>query len=112
MPSYGNPRTIIAVTSDVLRSTGLLWFGSDDGSGTLESATFVLPYQPIWSGLLLNVAAWCVPGAFMVFAWKGLGAVRAYHRRRRQGRCSRCGYILHGAPRCPECGADDASTPD
>jgi hypothetical protein len=112
MPSYGERPTILAATSDVLRSTGLLWFGSTDGSGTLASATFVLPLQPIWSGLLLNVAAWCVPGAFVLLAWRGFGAARGYRRRRRQGRCSRCGYILHGAPRCPECGAEDSRAPN
>lgn len=37
-----------------------------------------------------------------------LGPMRRM-RRRDQGRCERCSYVLAGRPRCPECGADAAS---
>jgi len=67
------------------------------------NGTIVLPYGPIWPGLLANTAiygsAWWAllfgPGMFI--RW----------RRRRAGRCVKCGYDLRGlspGSECPECG--------
>jgi len=64
-----------------------------------------LPLQPLWAGLLGNVAAYGVP--FVV----AIATVRALVRWRRTRRslCGRCGYPLGPAERCPECGAVHAS---
>lgn len=62
----------------------------------------VLPYKPIWSGLLLNTLVY-------VLLWLGFshlmrGTLRA--RRRHRGRCPRCAHDLAHDYRagCPECG--------
>ncbi|HVU64866.1 MAG TPA: hypothetical protein VHC70_12875, partial [Phycisphaerales bacterium] len=62
------------------------------------------PVMPIWSGLALNTLF------YGTIAWGLLflpGTVRRW-RRRRGGRCVKCGYdragLAAGAP-CPECGA-------
>lgn len=63
----------------------------------------VLPYGPIWSGLLANVAVWSTMwGALFL----GFGSLRGF-RRRRSGRCVQCGYDLAHTTSgtCPECGA-------
>lgn len=62
----------------------------------------VLPYRPIWSGLLANLAAFSLLWALAFLAlpeWR-----RA--RRRGRGLCERCRYDLCGqaAAGCPECG--------
>lgn len=57
----------------------------------------------IWPGLLMNTL--CFAGIIGVFWW-AQGAVRRA-RRRRRGRCVRCGYDLRGGAGgavCPECG--------
>jgi hypothetical protein len=61
-----------------------------------------LSYMPIWSGLLLDTGFYGVLWAVPLF---GLPLLRA-RRRRRKGRCPRCGYDLKAAFEhgCPECG--------
>ncbi len=61
----------------------------------------VLPTLPIWRGCLLNTAfyavLWMLPLAAPSFF--------IVHRRRRRGRCPKCGYDLRGQTNgCPECG--------
>ncbi len=63
----------------------------------------VLPYRPIWPGLLANTAIFATPWAVLLF---GVPLMRRTTRRQR-GRCVRCGYDLRGTPTqspCPECG--------
>jgi len=60
-----------------------------------------LPYDPIWPGLLGNIA-------LHALAWGALlTAPIAAHRaiRRRRGLCPQCGYPIGVSPRCTECGA-------
>lgn len=67
------------------------------------------PAFPIWSGLLLDTAAWAAL-TWGVVACAKLGS--AQHRRRR-GRCARCGYQLAGLDTgscCPECGAPQSKS--
>ena len=65
------------------------------------------PYWPIWSGLLIDTAAY--GGAWWI-ALLGVGMLVSTLRatiRRRRGQCPRCGYSLTGLAAgspCPECG--------
>lgn len=60
----------------------------------------VLPLRPLWGGLVLNVIIWTA--GFMALRI-GFVTIRGA-RRRLHGRCATCGYLLHGASRCSECG--------
>lgn len=64
---------------------------------------WVLPYRPIWSGLLIDTAVFTV--LWMLVFLVPIALVR--RRRRRRGACVACGYDLAGTTgdRCPECGA-------
>jgi hypothetical protein len=64
--------------------------------------TLALPLHPIWPGLLLNAGFY---GAIWAMPLVCLPLLRT-RRRRRKGRCPRCGYDLKHAlePGCPECG--------
>lgn len=75
-----------------------------DADVNAESPMRILPYLPMWGGLVAN-------SAIYASAWLVLlvlpGSIRALLRRRR-GLCPRCGYDLGGTPGavCPECGWD------
>jgi hypothetical protein len=61
-----------------------------------------LPLRPLWGGFVLNALVYgCVTASLHA---AGVGWVR--HRRRRAGRCARCGYDVAGLERCPECGPE------
>jgi hypothetical protein len=79
---------------------------TDVAAGTSRLASLmVLPYRPLWPGLLANTAFYAV---ILWALWFTPGAVRRGLRRRR-GACVRCGYDLRGAEfgaACPECGGE------
>ena len=63
----------------------------------------VLPFLPMWWGMLINGAAWSV------VSWGVIGVVLWPRRfwRVKEGRCGGCGYDTTGLPvggKCPECG--------
>jgi hypothetical protein len=64
----------------------------------------VVPLRPVWSGLFGDVLVW---GGAWWMGIAGVGALRAWRKKSREGKCTTCGYDLHGlaagAP-CPECG--------
>ena len=61
----------------------------------------VLPYLPLWPGLIADLAFWSA--AWWLTLW-AVPTIRGA-RRRRRGLCAACGYDLSGSPdRCPECG--------
>lgn len=62
----------------------------------------VIPYRPVWSGVVLNTA---ILGLFLSAVLLGPGLIRRVIRRRR-GHCLQCGYDLLGeyGAGCPECG--------
>jgi len=64
-----------------------------------------LPLVPHWPGLLANTALYGSAWALLLF---GPGIIRRM-RRRRAGRCVKCGYDLRGSTStsCPECGHAD-----
>ena len=77
---------------------------------TAAASAVVLPLQPIWSGLLINIVVYALAWGVLLFA---LGWVRRA-RRRANGRCTGCGYDRAGlAPHaaCPECGVTSPATP-
>ncbi len=61
-----------------------------------------LPLHPIWPGMLFSAGFY---GTLWAVPLVGVPLLRT-HRRRRKGRCPRCGYDLKHAfdPGCPECG--------
>lgn len=61
-----------------------------------------IPLRPIWKGVLIDTGFY---GALWMLPLFGLPLLRQ-RRRRKQGRCPRCGYDLKGAMEagCPECG--------
>ena len=69
---------------------------------TTQRGRTVLPLRPMWPGLLGDVAlfggGWALAGALL--------GLRRRRVRGARGRCSACGYDLHGQsiPGCPECG--------
>lgn len=70
--------------------------------GVLYGAKKSLPYDPIWSMVVLNSLFYA---AIVAAIYLGGCGVRRYLRCR-QGRCRRCGYDLRAmaANGCPECG--------
>ncbi|HVP73364.1 MAG TPA: hypothetical protein VMS30_06465 [Phycisphaerales bacterium] len=63
----------------------------------------VLAFRPIWRGFALDTTIYGIAWFAMLFV---PGLVRRANRRR-QNRCTACGYDLRGSKdaRCPECGA-------
>ncbi|MDX2197556.1 MAG: hypothetical protein SF069_01135 [Phycisphaerae bacterium] len=61
-----------------------------------------IPMQPLWRGLVFNIAIWSAA------SWCFFSATGLLKRslRRRRGLCATCGYDLRGSSdgRCPECG--------
>ncbi len=79
---------------------------ADSGAAAMTwPRNWVLLYQPLLVGTLMNSAVFSAPGA-LFFAL--LLFVRRW-RLRRKGRCVRCGYDLSSVPTgaCPECGRID-----
>ena len=98
---YGLQWIDIARTPSQYEVWGALDLGPADVSGT--TLPRVLPYRPIWRGVLINtlfyaVLLWLlIPGPFVL---------RRLIRLKR-GRCPKCGYDLRGqlpGAGCPECG--------
>jgi hypothetical protein len=90
---------------------GTLEDHSDWRQGLLLSAVrerqlvsaITLPVEPLWPGFAID----SVPvGCAVLLALSYPDLVRRL--RKAQGRCRRCGYLLHNSPRCPECGSEPA----
>ncbi len=78
------------------------------GGITLSSASVttgaarVLPWLPIWRGLILNMLIYAAAWLVVILVYRRLRAAV----RRRRGRCPRCNYDRRkSAGPCPECGA-------
>lgn len=80
-------------------------------SGSTTRVGQYIPSRVLWRGVLLNVSAWGVISAFVLWFF---GRLRQFIRRscRESGpRCRRCGYpALSAVPGCPECGLDRCPT--
>ncbi len=64
----------------------------------------VLPYRPLWFGLMVNSLVFGVPA---YFAFLGLRQITRWRRKRKyrsRGQCELCGYNITGLSTCPECG--------
>ena len=61
----------------------------------------ILPASLDPVGAVLDVLVWYAVVVAVRFAWRTTLAAR----RRRRGRCTRCGYNLAGLKTCPECGS-------
>lgn len=80
-----------------------------------SGSDYVLAYQPIWFGLLINAGIFALLWLVLL-----VGAPMGFHhvrraRRRRAGRCVQCDYVLRGlgddVTKCPECGAERPASP-
>ena len=79
--------------------------GAIASPGFLRLGALELPIQPIWSGLLLNIAIVAVPVLLLL----GVRDARRWFHRARAGECTGCRYELSGVPEgapCPECGRE------
>ena len=78
--------------------------GQDLGDPNPQIAMTVMPYGPIYPGVIADTLIW---GSAIWGTWIMWRVGRATWRRH-AGRCERCGYLLTGAGdqvRCPECGS-------
>ncbi|MBL0927216.1 MAG: hypothetical protein IBJ11_06125 [Phycisphaerales bacterium] len=66
----------------------------------LEGMPFVFPLEPIWGGLLANLAIYVAP---IVVALETARALRRRRRVRRR-RCPACAYPMGPSRVCTECG--------
>jgi len=66
----------------------------------------IVPGYILWDRLLL--AAVCYTAIFYLAGWSAVSARSL--RRRRVGRCPRCGYQVQGISVCPECGLCQGSS--
>ncbi len=80
------------------------WFWSSGSVFARPTGTITI-CRPLWTGFALNTAGYAAALWLMAFA---PFAVRRFFRRRRRkrGRCERCGYPVAGLARCPECGLE------
>ena len=87
-----------AFEGDLLRPA----YGRTERRFVLEIEERLLPFRPLWLGLLLNVAIYYAIIEAALFTL--LCAIR--RRRMRKGLCPACGYDLRGEfdGGCPECG--------
>jgi hypothetical protein len=75
---------------------------SSSGPGPYADDLRVVPYLPIWPGLLLNTLFYATLWSILLFAPR---AIRR-HLRTKHHRCPTCKYDLRNLPTaiCPECG--------
>lgn len=66
----------------------------------LRGTRLSVPYQPLWSGLAINVV---IITTMLVIVVLGVSAIRVIHRRR-NGQCVYCKYEVRELDKCPECG--------
>ncbi len=69
----------------------------------------LVPWRPIWLGLLVNAAVFALILFLLVAAVRGIAARLRQDQivwRRETGACEHCGYALGNLTRCPECGRD------
>lgn len=85
-------------TTPAISLTGGMTLWTNNGHGPLDR--FALPLFPLWPGVALNTLVFATTLALL---WHTPGAVRSF-RRRRGGRCMKCGYDTTGLETCPECG--------
>jgi hypothetical protein len=64
----------------------------------------ILPLRVIWPGLLINSLCYAAFWLALLCSLRFVRRIRSILRRHAQ-RCPCCGYSLHGAGGCPECGA-------
>jgi len=91
-------------TSSQLQSPGGILITNAPSIRSDLSDVRVLPFRPLWKGVLVNSLTYGVCWFF------GVGGTRAIRQslRRRRGACFNCAYELAGLPGhacCPECGA-------
>jgi hypothetical protein len=86
-------------------TSGALLLHSSANSPPLKDDRNLLPYDPIWSGMLINVAFY---GGIWCWLLLGIGFIQRRKRVRRmlRGRCPECRHDLRSdlAAGCPECG--------
>lgn len=80
-----------------------------------KSGTILIPFEPVWIGLLANFASTYITLTLIVFTARWMRR----RWRRAKGRCCHCGYPVTPNLICPECGRmsevrgrHDASVPD
>lgn len=79
--------------------TGMAW-STPVKSGWDNELPALLPYLPIWRGVIINT------GVYAALMWVLIAAPQALrrHLRRRRNQYPSCGYPDAGTGRCPECG--------
>lgn len=99
-----------------LRPFGGLALSSDAVGITfdpLDRHARVLPYTPLWGGLVLDSLIFAVAWAVLGVLSYRLFSLSQRRRLKRTGCCTRCGFDLTGLQGsiCPECGSGATSAP-
>lgn len=85
-------------TTPPVSLTGGLTLWTNGGQDHLDR--FTLPLFPLWPGFALNTLVFATGLALI---WYTPPSIR-HVRRKRSGRCVKCGYDITGLTTCPECG--------
>lgn len=85
-------------TTPAVSFTGGLTLWTNGGQGPLDR--FALPLFPLWPGFALNTLFFAAVLALLWYMPPGIRHVR----RKRSGRCVKCGYDITGLTTCAECG--------
>jgi len=81
-------------------TNGVLWDTAELSALPPDTIPMVLPYRPLWDGLIINTAVFATAIGLLVL---GPTALRARKYRRRGG-CPACGYPRGASSVCTECG--------
>lgn len=94
-------RQFMATDGPVTITRGMEIRRGDGAFGPCPSRAYVLPFQPLWGGFIVNTLFYALLAGLLFFGG------REFRRRwrLRRGLCPQCKYPIGVSPVCTECGA-------